>query len=181
VTYPTANQTEVTVTQDFTWTPVLGVESYTLTIGTAPGGWNALYVGGLTQPAYRVTKALPPGVPLYVRVGARVGGVEQWGPSTPFTAAAVTATVTYPTANQTDVTLTRDFTWTAVPSADAYMLLIGTRPGGWDALYEDGLIQPTHRVAGGLAPGQALYVRVGTRVGGIWRYSEATAFTLRDE
>ena len=57
--YPTANATNVSAAQPFTWTPVTGADAYILHIGTAPNTWDVLAAGLLTQPSYLVTTTLP--------------------------------------------------------------------------------------------------------------------------
>ena len=175
--YPTANATGVSAAQPFTWTAVTGADAYILHIGTAPDTWNVLAAGLLTQPSYLVTTTLPTGVTLYVRVGSRVGGIWRYSASIPFTAASLTATMIYPTANATGVSAAQPFTWTAVTGADAYILHIGTAPDTWNVLAAGLLTQPSYLVTTTLPTGVTLYVRVGSRVGGIWRYSASIPFT----
>ena len=175
--YPTANATGVSTTQAFQWTSVSGADAYILHIGTAPDTWNVLAAGLLTQTSYLVTTTLPTGVPLYVRVGSRTAGMWRYSASISFTAAATTATMIYPTANATDVSTAQAFQWTAVTGADAYILHIGTAPDTWNVLAAGLLSQPSYVVATTLPTGVTLYVRVGSRVGGIWRYSASIPFT----
>ena len=175
--YPTANATGVSPAQPFTWTAVTGADAYILHIGTAPDTWNVLAAGLLTQPSYLVTTTLPTGVTLYVRVGSRVGGIWRYSASIPFTAVSLTATMIYPTANATGVSAAQPFAWTAVTGADAYILHIGTAPDTWNVLAAGLLTQPSYLVTTTLPTGVTLYVRVGSRVGGIWRYSASIPFT----
>ena len=177
MTYPTANATNVSPAQPFTWTPVTGADAYILHIGTAPDTWNVVAAGLLAQASYLVTTTLPTGVTLYVRVGSRVGGIWRYSASIPFTAASLTATMTYPTANATNVSAAQPFTWTAVTGADAYILHIGTAPDTWNVVAAGLLSQPSYVVIAALPIDVTLYVRVGSRVGGIWRYSTSIPFT----
>jgi hypothetical protein len=175
--YPTANATNVMTARAFEWTAVAGADAYILHIGTAPNTWNVLAAGLLTQTTHLVTTVLPSGVTLYVRVGSRVNGVWQYSASIPFTAAQVTATMVYPTANATNVLTTRAFEWTAVTGADAYILHIGTAPDTWDIVAAGLLTQTTYVVTATLPTDRTLYVRVGSRVSGAWRYSASIPFT----
>ena len=175
--YPAANATNVSPAQPFTWTPVTGADAYILHIGTAPDTWNVVAAGLLNQPSYLVTATLPTAVTLYVRVGSRVGGIWRYSESIPFTAAALTATMTYPTANATNVSAAQPFTWTPVTGADAYILHIGTAPDTWNVVAAGLLNQPSYVVTAALPTDVTLYVRVGSRVGGIWRYSTSIPFT----
>jgi hypothetical protein len=85
----------------------------------------------------------------------------------------------YPTANATGVVTTRAFEWTAVTGADAYILHIGTAPDTWNVLAAGLLTQTTHLVTTTLPTGVTLYVRVGSRVGGVWQYSTSIPFTAQ--
>ena len=175
--YPTANAIGVVTTRAFEWTAVTGADAYILHIGTAPDTWNVLAAGLLTQTTHVVTTTLPTGVTLYARVGSRVAGVWQYSISIPFTAAPPAATMIYPTANATGVLTTRPFEWTPVTGADAYILHIGTAPDTWDIVAAGLLTQTTHLVTATLPTDVTLYVRVGSRVGGNWRFSTSIPFT----
>jgi hypothetical protein len=178
MTYPTANATNVSPAQPFTWTPVTGADAYILHIGTAPDTWNVLAAGLLSQPSYLVTATLPTAVTLYVRVGSRVGGIWRYSTSIPFTAVSLTATMTYPTANATGVSTGQTFAWTPVTGADAYILHIGTAPATWNVLAAGLLTSTSYLVTTTLTPGATLYARVGARVGGVWRYSASVPFMV---
>ena len=174
--YPVANQTNVVLSRDFEWTPVPGSDAYILHIGTTPNTWNLVAAGLLTASRYRVTQSLPFEQTLYVRVGARVGGVFRYSPSIPFQVVRNVATMVYPTANQTDVVLSCDFEWTPVSGADAYVLHIGRSPNTWDVLAAGLLTGSTYRVTQVLPSDQLLHVRVGARVGGVWTYAQSISF-----
>jgi hypothetical protein len=167
----------VVTTRAFEWTPVPGADAYILHIGTAPNTWDVLAAGLLTQPSHLVTTTLPIDRTLYVRVGSRVGGIWRYSASIPFTAARMTATLIYPTANATGVVTTRAFEWTPVPGADAYILHIGTAPNTWDVLAAGLLTDTSYLVTRTLPTDRTLYTRVGTRVGGVWRWGISVPFT----
>ena len=177
ILYPAAGATGVVTTRAFEWTTVTGADAYILHIGTAPDTWNVLAAGLLTQTSYLVTTTLPTDVTLYVRIGSRSGGVWRYSPSIPFTAVRVTATMIYPAANATNVSPAQPFTWTSVTGADAYILHIGTAPDTWNVVAAGLLNQPSYVVTAALPTDVTLYVRVGSRVGGLWRYSTSIPFT----
>jgi hypothetical protein len=110
-------------------------------------------------------------------VGSRVGGIWRYSTSIPFTARRTTATLIYPTVNATGVVTSRAFEWTPVPDADAYILHIGTAPNTWDVLAAGLLTNSSYLVTKTLPAGPTLYVRVGSRVGGVWRWSTNVPFT----
>ena len=136
-----------------------------------------LAAGLLTQTTHLVTTALPAGVTLYVRVGSRVSGSGGTRPAFRSPRRSVTATMIYPTANATNVLTTHAFEWTPVTGADAYILHIGTAPDTWDVVAAGLLTQTTYLVTATLPTDVTLYVRVGSRVGGAWRYSASIPFT----
>jgi hypothetical protein len=177
LTYPTANATEVTVARDFEWTDVPGADGYVLHVATAPETLDVVAAGILSGTSYRITGTLPTGRTLYARVGARVGGAWRYSPYIPFTAAAARATLIYPTANATDVTVARNFEWTAVPDADGYVLHVATAPDTLDVVAAGILTGTSYHVSETLPTGRTLYARVGARVGGVWRYSTYIPFT----
>jgi hypothetical protein len=86
--------------------------------------------------------------------------------------------LTYPADGTTGIVLPKEFTWTPVPAADAYILQIGTTPGAEDVFRRGNLTAPLFRVPRGLPAGVPLYARVRARVGGIWRNGPAVAFTV---
>jgi hypothetical protein len=177
VTYPAANAAGIVLTRDFEWTPVSGADAYIVHVGSTPNAWDVLADGLLTQPSYRVVKTLPSDRTLYLRIGSRVGGIWRWSNSTPFTAVPSTASMTYPTANATNVGATPNFTWAPVTGADAYVLHIGTAANTWDVVAAGLLTQPAYQLTTPLPAGRTLYTRVGTRVGGVWRWSDSIPFT----
>jgi hypothetical protein len=66
--------------------------------------------------------------------------------------------------------------WNAVPAAQAYYLYVGTTVGAKDVV-NTGEIQQTSRTTGALPGETTLYLRLWTKVGGIWRYSDSTVTT----
>jgi hypothetical protein len=174
--YPAPNQTGVTVARSFEWTTVAGADAYILHVGTAPNTWDVAAAGLITGSSYRLSQTLPTGRTLYARVGARIGGIWHYAPSIPFTAAVSVATMVYPTANQQDVTVSHDFEWTPVPGADAYIVHIGTAPDTWNIVAAGLLTAPKYRVTQALPYDTTLYVRIGSRTAGVWRYSTSIPF-----
>ena len=86
------------------------------------------------------------------------------------------AEIIYPAANAIDVVTTRRFEWTGVPGADAYILHIGTAPDTWNVLAAGLLTDTTFLVTTTLPTDTQLHVRVGARVGGVWRYGHSVPF-----
>ena len=84
-----------------------------------------------------------------------------------------TAAITYPANGAVNVDVLQPIQWTAVPNAQAYYLYIGTAIGAKD-LVNSGETQQTSYFVANLPPGQTLYVRLSTKVGGIWRFTDST-------
>jgi hypothetical protein len=98
-----------------------------------------------------------------------------------FTAAPAIPTLTAPAAGASDVPVTEAFTWTPVAGAEAYGLLVGTTPGGWDVVNVSGLTGSAYTPTKPLPTGRMLYARAGALVGGVWRYAVTSVpFTVSD-
>ena len=176
--YPTADATDVVTTRAFEWTAVQDADAYILYIGTTPGAYDVLAAGLLTNTTYMVGATLPPDRTLYAQVRARVDGVWRNSVVVPFTARRMSASMIYPTAGATLESMTRAFEWTPVTGADAYILHIGTAPNTWDVLAAGLLTGTSYLMTTVLPVDRTLYVRVGARVGGVWRYGESVPFVV---
>ena len=84
----------------------------------------------------------------------------------------VTATLISPT-NLATVPPTTTFQWTAVNSAQAYYLYVGSTAGAKD-IVNSGEIQSTSLEVSGLPIGQTVYVLLWTKVSGTWQSVSAT-------
>ncbi|MGH9124413.1 MAG: hypothetical protein ACRDZ8_06760 [Acidimicrobiales bacterium] len=134
-TYPHNGDNGVDTTKPFSWTDVLGVKGYTLTIGTTPGADDVLdsRILPATQSSLD-TGALPPGVPLYAALRTEANGVFGPPQSIVFTAAPGEATFSYPFNGQAGVSPSHPLTWTTIPEAQGYLLTIGTTVYGTNLL-----------------------------------------------
>src|SRR5690242_10210766 len=81
------------------------------------------------------------------------------------------STLTAPTAGQAWQGLT--FQWTPIEGADCYYLYVGTSVGGRDVV-NTGELLVTSKTVSSLPIGVALYARLWTKHGGIWRYQDST-------
>src|SRR2546426_238725 len=91
----------------------------------------------------------------------------------PSSAAAAPAIIFYPPNGAVNVDFTQPFQWSTVPNAQAYYLYVGSTFGAGD-LVNTGEIQQPSRVVPALPAGQLLYVRISTKVGGVWRSTDST-------
>jgi hypothetical protein len=112
---------------------------------------------------------------LYVRLWTKLAGVWYYVDSS-FSAATLAAQFISPAFAASNVDVTQPLRWTAVPGADLYSLRIGLAPGGNDLLDVANLQTTSYRAAGlsSLSIDRRVFGRLGTRVQGVWRYTETT-------
>jgi PKD repeat protein len=93
--------------------------------------------------------------------------------------AAVHASLTYPTAGQTNVSTLTPFGWADIPAGQGYQLWIGTKRGD-GSLLKSGLLSAstsTYKVPA-LPTGQTLWARLYTEVAGNWDNYQDITFTV---
>jgi hypothetical protein len=158
----------------FTWTSVSDEQCYYLYVGTTLGGkdvvnsgetqltsWSA-YVGPLTK--------------YYVRMWTKVNGGWYYNDTTFSTGTGIARLITPANgAINVDPTYPVQFTWTSVPTEQAYYLYVGTTLGGKD-LVNSGETQQTNWTAS-VSPLTLCYVRLWTKVNGGWFYNDTTFTT----
>jgi hypothetical protein len=112
---------------------------------------------------------------LYARLWTRLAGVWYYVDSS-FSAASLAARFVYPAFAASSVDVTKPLTWTAVPNAEAYSLRVGLVPGGSDFLDVTNLQSTSYHAAvlSGLSIDRRVFARLGTKVQGVWRYTETT-------
>lgn len=178
-TYPHNGDNGVDTTKPFSWTDVLGVKGYTLTIGTTPGADDVLdsRILPATQSSLD-TGALPPGVPLYAALRTEANGIFGPPQSIVFTAAPGEATFSYPINGQTGVSLSHPLTWTTIPQAQGYLLTIGTTVYGTNVLKSAPLPPAQSSYAPpALRPLTTYYATLLTEVNG--KYSRSTTIGFK--
>ncbi len=96
-----------------------------------------------------------------------------------FVASQVDAAITSPTPTSTLSGSTVSFTWSAIPGAEKYALDVGTMVGGFDIW--QGIIVTTSKSISTLPlNGSTVYVRLWTRVGGVWQTPLDYTYTAAD-
>ena len=159
----------------FTWSASLASECY-LQVGTTLGGQELYSAGEGTSLSSQVVDLPNNGSAVYVRLWSNVGGAWSYKDYT-YTACtgcvatkgAMTSPVPGSSLNSTAVT----FTWSA-GLASEYYLFVGRTAGGQE-IYGAG--QATNLTAGvtGLPnDGSTVYVRLWSRIGGAWLFSDYT-------
>jgi hypothetical protein len=173
--YPSPGAVRVDITRPLRWSAVPGAQSYSLTIGRAPGTSEFLNVPD-TQSTSWLAETLPGDTPLFVRIGTRVGGVWRYTDSV-FIASAAVAFLSEPQNGATGVATTGIFWWIGINGADAYRIDVGRSPGATDVL-QSAERQDTYYLYANLPSSTKLYVRLWTRLNGIWRHADSE-FTTR--
>jgi hypothetical protein len=158
--YPKPGQVGVNGSVDFKWTPVAGVQSYTLSVGTTAGDDDVVPATTTSETELSVTD-LPLSLALYATVTARVDDENVAG-QTVFT--------TNPTSSAARVLAPLDggllpagtsIKWRPAVLARAYRLEIGSAPDMADLL-DSGEIRVTERFVEHVPIGVPLHARLTT-------------------
>jgi hypothetical protein len=172
--HPIALAQNVNLLKPLRWNAIGGADAYSVSVGTAPGLSDILHVSELTTTSL-VADTLPGYVPLYARLGTRLDGVWRYTDTT-FTAVPLAARLIHPTANTVVQPNGNTFWWTAVPQVEAYVLRIGTTPGGIQVL-DSGETAANYLTAPALPENATLYARLSTRRDGVWRTVDSSFTT----
>jgi hypothetical protein len=158
----------------FQWTSTTGAQAYYLYVGTTQGAKDVVNTGEIQQTSYAAS--LPEGATLHVRLWTRLAGAWLYRDSQVHVP-TVRATFIAPADGSPNVDLTSPFAWTSVPEAQAYFLYVGTSAGASDVLSTGEIQQTQIDVLQQLPTETQLFARLWTKVGGIWRYVDASFAT----
>jgi hypothetical protein len=176
---PVDGQSDVDTTKPFSWSPTPQAQGYILVIGTTLHGTD-LFNSGILPPTESAVDipALPVGPILHATLLTEVGGTWTNFQDITFTAAPGQASFTFPLNGQSSVDPTKAFTWTTIPQAQGYVLVVGTTKYGSD-LAHSGILSPTQLsyAPPTLPPGKALYATLLTETNGAWTRFQAITFT----
>jgi hypothetical protein len=178
-TFPTNGQTNVVNNAPLTWAGIPGADGYALAVGTHPNGTDVFSTFGLppSQTSYLPPRALPSGVTLYAAVLTSVHNQWTRAQTIAFTAAPGAATFVYPADGQLGVDTTKAFTWSPIPQAQAYYVLIGTTRFGADVVNSGVLPANLSSYLLPTAPpyNVTVYATIFTEVNGTWtRYTDVS-------
>ncbi len=122
--------------------------------------------------------ALPSGRTLYATLLTETNGAWTLYQDITFTAAATSATFTYPLNAQSSVDTTRAFTWATAPAGQGYILVIGTTQHGTD-LFNSGVLSATQTSINvpALPTNRTLYATLLTETNGAWTLYQDITFT----
>jgi hypothetical protein len=173
MTSPTPLSTFGGLSASFVWSPGTGATSYWLDVGTLPGGSN-IFSQGVGLATSQTVSGLPvTGVPIYVRLWTQLGGSWLYRDYQYYSfigKAVITSPVVGPVLTQSTVL----FQWGAIAGASEYWLEVGTTPGLFNVFTRSTGTSTSQLVAGIPTNAAAIYVRLWTRLGGIWQYTDAT-------
>jgi hypothetical protein len=171
LTYPLDGAADVDLSVPLQWTAVDRPDLYYVYVGSSRGASDLVASGELSTTSYRVSN-LYRGETVFVRLWTKVQGIWRYRDTT-FTARSLVPKLTYPRPNAVDADVSQPLQWTAVTGADTYYLYVGSTPGAKD-LVDSGAIVATSYLASRVPSGRVLYIRLWTRVGGVWRYGDTT-------
>ncbi|MEA1787108.1 T9SS type B sorting domain-containing protein [Arenibacter sp. GZD96] len=141
LTNPLNGATNIPVTTTISWTPVLGVPGYLISLGTTPGGTDIIdnrSVGSSTT--FTPPLGLPDDTLIYVTLtifffnSPNVVCASQSFRTVDVTTPPPCTNLRTPLANATDVNGATNIVWNQAPTATGYRLSIGTTPGSGNIL-----------------------------------------------
>jgi RHS repeat-associated protein len=177
--------------ETFEWTASSDATSYWLDVGITQGGWEifdqqvspgvtSLNVSGLPQD----------GSTVYVRINSKIDGVWEYTETSFVThdssgggssegEGAGAAVIVSPNGGE-QLAETETFTWSVSTEATSYWLDVGSSLGGADLF--DQQVSPgvtSLNVSGLPQDGSTVYVRINSKIDGVWEYTE-TSFVTHD-
>ena len=173
MTSPAAGSTLNSTMVTFTWSSSLASECY-LQVGTTPGGQEIYSAGEGTSLSSQVLDIPNNGSAVYVRLWSKIGGAWLFNDYSYTACTGCTATkaaMLTPAPGSTLSSRVVTFTWSGSLAAE-YYLFVGTTAGGQE-IYSAG--QGTNLSTGvtGLPNnGSTVHVRLWSRIGGAWLYSD---------
>ncbi|MGD0548680.1 MAG: Ig-like domain repeat protein [Terracidiphilus sp.] len=159
----------------FTWTAGTNVKEYWLYIGTSGRGTTDLYNSAVATNSAHVTNLPIYGQTVYVRLLSKINGLWQYNDYT-YTAvdSSAPAAMLTPASGSTLSGSAVTFTWTAGADVNEYWLYIGTTGHGTTDLYNSGVTTTSAHVTNLPTFGQPVYVRLLSKIKGVWRYNDYT-------
>jgi len=162
----------------FIWTAGTGVSAYQLWLGTTGVGTFDLYNSGSTTATSKPLSGIPTsGVTVYVRLFSKINGLWEFVDYTyTETGTVALATLSSPTPGPTTVLgSSQTFNWTTGTGVTAYQLWLGTYGVGAFDLYDSGSTTATSASVPGIpANGVIVYVRLYSKINGVWQSNDYT-------
>lgn len=170
LTNPLNGAVNVPVDTNISWTPVAGVPSYLIAIGTFPGGDDIITERNVgNAPNYKPPLGLPENSDIYVTItlfffqggiAPIVCGSEMFRTEIVTTSPPCTI-LNMPIDGEIDVNPATNISWDYAPTATGYFLSVGTTPGGTELVnnVDQGNILSYNPVPE-LPPNTTIYVQV---------------------
>ncbi|MGH9124584.1 MAG: putative Ig domain-containing protein, partial [Acidimicrobiales bacterium] len=177
-TYPTNGQVAVDTAEPFTWSTIPQAQGYLVTVG------SRLYAADLGDSGVLAPSttswpipAVAAGRTVYAELLTEVDGTWTSYQAISFIAGAGQATFAYPAAGQSGVDPTRPISWATVAGAQAYILVVGTKPGSANIANSGVLGAAVSTFRPTLPAATTLYATLFTEVAGGWGRYQSITFT----
>tara|TARA_R110002051_G_scaffold181460_1_gene251043 strand:+ start:133153 stop:140220 length:7068 start_codon:yes stop_codon:yes gene_type:complete len=137
LTAPLNNASDILVSTDLSWNPIANANGYKLNVGTTSGGTDILFaenVGNVIT--YEFTNNLPEDSDIFLTIipyndeGDAMGCIEESFKTELIPVPPLCTNLTTPLNNATDVPIDTPLSWTPVPNAIGYLVIVGTTSGG---------------------------------------------------
>jgi large repetitive protein len=175
LTSPTPSTLLTSASVTLTWSGGLGVQDYSMVVGTTGVGSGNVYISGVTS-ATSLTVTVPTtGATLYVRLRQLLSSV--WL-STDYTyteaGAPIPAAITSPAPGTTLTSASVTFEWPGSNVAKQYQLTVGTTGPTSNDVYSSGVTTATSETVTAPTTGAKLYVSLGQLLSGVWQWTNYT-------
>ncbi|MGB6150651.1 MAG: BspA family leucine-rich repeat surface protein [Pricia sp.] len=134
---PLNGATDVSIDTDLSWNPIANADGYRLTIGTSPTGTDILNNEDvLNVTTYELPADLPEDSTIYVTVtpyndqGNAIACTPESFETELIPVPPACTTLAGPIDGATDIPIDTNLSWTAVPEATGYLVVVGTTSGG---------------------------------------------------
>ncbi|MFZ1086320.1 MAG: putative Ig domain-containing protein [Terracidiphilus sp.] len=174
LTSPTPGTALPGASATFQWSTGSGVTDYLLMVGTTGAGSRNLYSGVATPATSASVTGLPlSGETIYVRLYSEFNG--SWTLYNDYTYTGAGASLLTPTPGSTLPASSIAFTWSKGVGVNGYQLCIGDVDAGSCNLYYSGFTTGLTANAANLpVNGEKLYVRLYSRFGTTWQFTDYT-------
>lgn len=180
ITNPAPATTFAGQSVQFQWTTGIGATEYWLTIGDAVGTANVYSGSQGTNTSASISNLPAAGQALYVKLFSKIEG-KWYGRTYTYNAAnlePVAAQMISPAPGAAFNASPVTFQWTAGAQVSEYSLWIGTTLGGYNLYKQSQGLNQSVSISNLPAGGQHLYVRLFSKIGGIWHKQDYTYISM---
>ncbi|WP_299800567.1 BspA family leucine-rich repeat surface protein [uncultured Maribacter sp.] len=165
---PAIGDSDVLVTSDLTWNAISNADGYRLTIGTSTGNndiLNNIDVENVTT--YDLISDLPEDSDIFITIipyneqGPADSCSEEFFHTETIPVAPTCTNLISPAHLDTDVPIDTNLSWTAVPEATGYLVIVGTTEGGNEVVNNvDVALNTTYDIPDDLLESRTYYVTI---------------------